>query len=782
MELEYRTRGMSDPKGKPKVYFSCHPDDFGMAFPLLSEDVLRHSNCSVWYRADLVSSSGEVAASDTGQDIDPDLSSGESGQSEGDGNGQRPGERVVKENVLLTVLSQMQLMVVAVTSRFMDEHNRARELELPLALAMHIPVLPIMLENGLGYRFSNTCAKIQVVRKYETDPTAIPYEEVLQTFLDSVLVGDQLAEQVREAFDAYVFLSYRKKDRRHAQRLMRLIHENKQFRDIAIWYDEFLVPGEGFNEAIKDAFEKSSLFAMAVTPHLEEKGNYVMRVEYPMARDRRSENRNFEIVPVEMYESEDAVDGKDWRIDPEKLVDHDEFRYREIEGLKDEHRRSELDQSFLDALERIAKKENDGSARHRFFIGLAYLNGIDVEISPERALELIRGAAQDPEPCMDATEKLADMYRNGEGVEADAAKAIRWQKILVSQYRDAFEKNHDPDEHRGYGTSCFKALRKLSDMYRDAGMLPEAAQSAREALEFSQELEREVGIREMERDQALILNRLGSLYRETGDLASAQDCFMKAARIYEMQAAEIGTHRARRDLSISQERLGDLCRKRGDLDGADAYYKKAKEIREQLNAASPGTLSRRDLSSVLTKLGNVRKSEKKYEEAGVYYSEALAMDEILAQEVKSSQAWDDYGVSLIKSGDIHKAQGRYEDAAGCYEKAGGIFRKNVEKTGSQSFRDHYAGSCEKLASAKKKLGDIQEAEKLYRDSVRLREALYRRTPTDSNAHAYAAACYNAAAFFKDKELMRTAYRLWDELCGRNPEYAKYRDKAEKLSR
>ena len=49
MRLKPVTRGMSDPKGKPKVYFSCHPDDFDQAFPVVSEDILRHANCAVWY-------------------------------------------------------------------------------------------------------------------------------------------------------------------------------------------------------------------------------------------------------------------------------------------------------------------------------------------------------------------------------------------------------------------------------------------------------------------------------------------------------------------------------------------------------------------------------------------------------------------------------------------------------------------------------------------------------------------------------------------------------------
>ena len=40
MDLRYKTIKMSDPKGKPKVWFSCHPDDFGEVFPLLSDDLL----------------------------------------------------------------------------------------------------------------------------------------------------------------------------------------------------------------------------------------------------------------------------------------------------------------------------------------------------------------------------------------------------------------------------------------------------------------------------------------------------------------------------------------------------------------------------------------------------------------------------------------------------------------------------------------------------------------------------------------------------------------------
>ncbi|MCD8068546.1 MAG: toll/interleukin-1 receptor domain-containing protein, partial [Lachnospiraceae bacterium] len=174
-----------------------------------------------------------------------------------------------------TELSRMQLFVIPITSRFLFKENSAREVYFQFAMDHHIPVLPLMQEGGLEEDFNRICGDLQFLDKNAaiSDPTAQPYEQKLETFLASVLLGDELAEKVRKAFDAYIFLSYRKKDRKYAQELMRLIHQNDFCRDIAIWYDEFLVPGEDFNHAIQDAMEKSELFTFVVTPNLLEQDN-----------------------------------------------------------------------------------------------------------------------------------------------------------------------------------------------------------------------------------------------------------------------------------------------------------------------------------------------------------------------------------------------------------------------------------------------------------------------------------------------------------------------------
>ena len=724
MKLQAKTRGQSGEYGKPRVWLTCHPKDFGVVLPLIGDDLLRHANCAVWYDA------GPEEPADTEQ--------------------------------LHACLREMQLLVVAVSSVFLHEESRARDVELPFALAHHIPVLPIMLENGLAREFNRvTGTKLQVVSRYVSDPTATPYDDVLETYLASVLIGDELAQRVRDAFDAYVFLSYRKKDRRHAQRLIHLIHENRYFRDIAIWYDEFLVPGEAYNTAIEDAFMKSGLFALAVTPSLLEEGNYVMTVEFPMARDRKRRSGDLQIVPVELYDA-----GPE-----EKRTDRSRMKrdYRGIPRIQDEHQKPKLNRAFLKALARISKKENDGSAAHRFFIGLAYLCGIDVEVNSARALELIRSAAEDDPPCFDATEKLVDMYLNGEGVPRDAKTALFWQQKLVGQYRTEYRKGHSPDEHLGFGTRTFHALIRLSDMRRDVGDAEGAAAAAEEALALSAALREEVGAREVDRDAAVAHNRLGSLYRAAGNPDAAMKHYVRAAEIYRRLAEEIGTARARRDLSVSCERIGDLYRKRKEYARAQEQYVQALSLRTALAGETPSPGARRDLSVILTKLGSVRKACGDVDEADRYYRQALELDRVLSREMKTPQALDDYAVSLVKMGDLCRARKQWTDAEALLRQAVDILERNARETGSLQYRDNLAGGLEKLAKALAAQAKRGEARGCFSRALALREQLALEAPSPAALRGLATTCAMIAEFAGDADVLRRACLLREEASPALPE-------------
>lgn len=372
IKLNYKTRCNTSPQGKPRVYFCCHPEDFERYFEMVSDEILAKQDCAIWFCDNLF----------------------------------------VRDDDFFMDLKQMQLFVMPVTTNLLTTENETLNIEFKFAVENHIPVLPLMQESGLDNLFNKKCGDLQFLDKYSNDSTAISYDDKLQKYLESVLIGNELAEKIRAAFDAYVFLSYRKKDRRYAQELMRLIHKNDFCRDIAIWYDEFLTPGENFNDSIKEALQKSGLFVLTVTPNLVNEPNYIMTTEYPMARQEGKPILPAELVPT----------------DRDKLSE----KYVDIPNPTNAYNDVELSEALLESIKRMNIKENDISPEHNFFIGLAYLGGVDVEVDRERALELITMSAEEDLP--EAMLKLIAMYTDGIGVERDSNAVQKWSKRLADYY------------------------------------------------------------------------------------------------------------------------------------------------------------------------------------------------------------------------------------------------------------------------------------------------------------------------------------------------------------
>ena len=391
-------------RNKSRVYFTCHPEDFGRYFDEISEQILKAHDCVIYYAKDM---SAPYEDENWQEDLE-----------------------------------QMNLFVFPVTLNLLRGGNRALDTDLPFAIEHKIPVLPLMMEHGLGELFTQSFGKVQYLSPRQIDDTALSYEEKLDSFLDGILIGDELQKRIQAAFDAYIFLSYRKKDRKYANELMRLIHKNPLCRDIAIWYDEFLVPGEDFNESIAEALDKSSLFTLLVTPNLLEDQNYVMRVEYPEARKAGKE-----ILPVEMVQTDSLQMAAKYLGIPMSVKgqDDEEFRARLFECLKS-----------------IAVRENDTDPVHNFLIGLAYLNGIDVEKNNERAVEMITAAAEAELP--EAMDKLAGMYEDGDGVDLNYREVKKWRERLLEVVMK--DSQADDPESETYITKC---MSKLAYAYSSNG-------------------------------------------------------------------------------------------------------------------------------------------------------------------------------------------------------------------------------------------------------------------------------------------------------------------------
>ena len=113
---------------------------------------------------------------------------------------------------------------------------------------------------------------------------------------------------------------------------------------MAIWYDEFLTPGEDFTKAIASALQKSSLFALVVTPNLVNEENYVMTTEYPAARREQKP-----ILPVELVHT-----------DPKALEAH----YAEFPGCIDGKNLPALSASLLKTLQNLARNRSGNNPQH----------------------------------------------------------------------------------------------------------------------------------------------------------------------------------------------------------------------------------------------------------------------------------------------------------------------------------------------------------------------------------------------------------------------------------
>lgn len=654
-QLHYKTRGNSTPQGKSRVCFCCHPADFEACFEPVSEEILGKQNCAIWY----------VSPSDLGEGFLPDD------------------------------LEQMQLLVIPVTCRFLKEPNYARDAAFPYAMEHHIPVLPLLQENGLESLFNEVCGDLQMLDKNNRDRTAIPYEEKLEKFLSAALVGDELAAKVRAAFDAYIFLSYRKKDRQYAKQLMRLIHKNDFCRDIAIWYDEFLTPGENFNDAIADALKKSCLFALAITPNVVNEPNYVMSIEYPMARDSAKP-----LLPVELAPT-----------DREALL-------RNYAGLP-ECIRAEDEEALAESLRRIAVQENDSSPEHNFFIGLAYLAGIDVEVDHEKARSLITGAAENGLP--EAARKLAAMYRHGEGVARDYQTAIFWQQKLTALLQASFEQ--EPSAQKG--ELLLAELWELGDYNMERKQREEAKAAFEQMLDLSRRLNDEVfQSRDSIRYFAVASSQLALLYMEDGQYEEAERCCRKGLLVLRLAEGEALTVKVQSDINILNQRLGLICQEQGRCGEASQCYQECLKGDIQLLEQTDWTEFKYDISVDYMSLGNLYRTEAKWKEAGECHEKSLAFAVQYYEETKTALAKENLARCHANLGYLAEQEENLEAAKTAYTQSLTLFeevakeletidsRRNAAEVSSMLGRVCYA-----QGKASRGRSDEAGAEALFRQAA-----------------------------------------------------------------
>lgn len=684
-----------NPQGRSRVYFCCHPNDFDNFFEVVSNEILEKQKCTIWYA-------------------------------------ENEDER---NDEYLSKLKEMQLFVMPVTTNLLSTENMALDIEFRFAIENHIPILPLMQEPGLEQLFNQKCGDLQFLDKQNTDITAISYDEKLEKYLSSVLIGDELAKRIRAAFDAYVFLSYRKKDRKYAQELMHLIHKNDFCRDIAIWYDEFLIPGENFNESIIQAIQKSNLFVLTVTPNLVNEKNYVMTAEYPLAQ----KEGKF-IIPAEMVATKKSDLSSNFENIPECVNAKNEKEFSDI---------------LLKTIKEIAIEENEKTPEHNFFIGLAYFNGIDVEVDREKAIRIIIESANSN--CLLAVRFLADCYKLGKGVPINHQSYVDWEEKLIRVYQNEFINTNNSN-------SGYLLVNELLNFSKDL-------------LEWRY-IDESISIANTALDEFKKINDNGERYLSV--LCNCYECIADSYFEKESRIADQYYLLIQLILEKEIEKTNDdyyihklcycLCRrfdiaKDNNDENTNIIINELYRILKSNFQTSSGVGERRILSLVLERKGYILVDKNKYNEAIDVFKEKRCIDTNLYEETKSLNDLRNETIAIENIGDIEllRESGSIDVALNYYEEALEKSKIIVEKSNSiESFRD--------LAIAYEKKGNLYGLKKCYKETIEyymkayeIRLQLHRSAASVQSMEDCGISCYKIGMLTKDKQLLNSAYETFSLL-------------------
>lgn len=675
------------PQGMPRVYLACHPADLTKYRKQICDDIWEHSRCAIYYCED----ASAVA-------VDSDYYSD---------------------------LAQMQLIVIPVTSRFLNEKNLARDVDFPYAMQQNIPVLPLMQQPGLEEQFNKACGQLQFLNPKDSDSTAIRYHEKLKKYLQAVLLDDSRIHAIRSAFDASIFLSYRKKDRRHAQKLIKLIHRNDDCRSVAVWYDEFLVPGENFNSNIRTAIETCDLFVLAVTPNMVNENNYVMTTEYPLARQLGKP-----VLAVEMVDT-DAV----------RLAKH----YPKIPVCIDAENETVLSGVLSNCFYPLSHSKR--TPQKNYLLGQAYLSGIQVETDRQLGLQLITDAAE--KGCEEAMEALATMYTVGNSVSVNEQEAFLWWDRLLQQAKERYARSGSLED----GIRAANRYMQIAEKWKSARRNDQAKEYCYAAAQLLIKLHGQYGKDELLKQLAACAGEISDIFEDEFAYEEAESWASQAVQIAQQYAQKTSTVGAYKLLYY-------YCWKRGFLLQNAAEHKAAAEVfqrcLEVLRLLEPYDLAyvQAERISVYEHLGESTRGQNP-QEALAWLCKAAELEENrLGVEGEKHTLREKY-INIAK---LNSKIGRFRDVRHWMCKAEACAPDMTDALAEAPVAERY-NYCEELAEAYQVMGFTKEAIAYYHRALEIAEKQANATSDEWYMMKAEYACRTLAKISGDHRYLEAA-RMW----------------------
>lgn len=728
VEFLWKVNGNFSPRNLQKVLLVGHPSDVAQRQQIM-EEILSLFDCAVFWHEDL----GPLAAVDVA-DLD-------------------------------WKLREMKLFVVVVTSNFLYKENLGRSYEYRFAMEKHIPILPVAMERGLEECFTmqmkqigSGYGKIQLLRHEETSLTEIPYQQKLYRDLSSILIPSQTIRKIRNAFSGQIFLSYRKKDRKYANELIRRIHSIPTFQQMSIWYDEFLSSGEAWDDQILDALQSSDLFLLMVTPAMSEPGNYVIREEYPAAV-----KQGLDILPVR-----EAV-----KAYTEEQIQVFKTLFPGLKRLVDGEDTAVLEQE----LQRFTSTKNMSKTK-QYLIGIAFLNGIGVEKDPEKACVLLLASAKSGLP--QAMNKAAEMYWNGDGVARDYIKAIQWRKNLVNWYQKNARDNQSCSSRKR--SEQIQALSTLCENLCELGMYRDALFYAQQLVDVTEQLAGESYWEE-----------ITAAYDQMGTVLSLLGSYQKAAVFYKklcmaekirydetsrklrafLKSPGCTAAKARRkaavleehfyDLSVGYERLGNVLYEMWDMESAEACFCNALQIRETLYDEQQTRKMAEGVAFLQTALGNLMLRKNNFEAAEEWYSKNVALWQRVRKATDGIPERRAYGEALLGYSKALLLQQKLDVAEAASQEVLQLFQGQAERYRTLEWIRSYSTALNLSGKIAEEKNDFPAAARYYTVSLECRRDILKRVTYNGGVYDCALSQMLLAQVNYAQGLNRQAKQGFDEV-------------------
>ncbi len=672
--FKYVTRGEQTAQGKQKVYFCAPPDDYGKYFENISNEILNtlekenNRGCALFYLEDA------NAERDEGFQFS---------------------------------FKEMNLIVIPVTTRLLTTANPALDIEFRLAIENHIPVLPLIMEKRINELLNAKCGDLHFISKDSHDDEVITYEETLIRFLTSILIGDELAENVRTTLG------------------------NKLAGTCNDPEDEYLI-GLAYLGGIgtpKDAGRALTLITAAAEAGLAdamEKLVSVYRNGYAAERNR-----------------EKAIE---WQ---KKLVD---LRKGIYEEKQDEASALGYLWDILNLGDYLLELTRTNEAEEIYDEMLSASKDIHEIFKTERTHRCISAAY-----C-----RLGDIRKTLDDIECAEVYYLKAAGISETIAR----KNNTVESLRALSDiyNILSVMRYSHENYIAA------EKHCLKHAEITEAIERQTGSIEDRSDLSIIICNLGSIRRNRGDFEGANNYFLKALEISESIYSATYIDKIRRNRSIVYKDVGDIRAKLDDLNTAEKYYLKALEIRKDIYRRNSTIESKRDLAIICRSLGDIRSRFDDRDGAENYYHKALELSEAIATETGTADARRELAAICKNVGDIYASYSDFDSAEHYLLKAFELRESLAKEVDTLKEKRKLLPICNSLGNTFYAHNDLESAKEYYRKSLEIQELIAHETGTVESRSDLALSYYKMSYYYRDNkiEYIKKSLVIMSRIAEENP--------------